>query len=55
MFEIEQADVEPGVVVQVAQPGWTLHDVSLTRRWSVSPNLSAAKMMKILNKQQTST
>ena len=30
MFEIEQADVEPGVVVQVAQPGWTLHDRLLT-------------------------
>ena len=26
MFEIEQADVEPGTVIQVAQPGWTLHD-----------------------------
>lgn len=30
MFEIEQADVAPGTVVQVAQPGWTLHDRLLT-------------------------
>ena len=26
MFEVEQTDVEPGTVIQVAQPGWTLHD-----------------------------
>lgn len=30
MFEVEQPDVEPGTVIQVAQPGWTLHDRLLT-------------------------
>lgn len=26
MFEVPSSDVEPGTVVQVAQPGWMLHD-----------------------------
>ena len=26
MFEIETSDSEPGTIVQVAQPGWMLHD-----------------------------
>ena len=26
MFEKETADVDPGIIVEVMQPGWTLHD-----------------------------